>query len=274
MEKLPDYSSKRFLIADDEPFMLGLIERMLKECKATQIVKVADGATALKAIRDDLSQVDCIICDCNMKPVNGLQLLQGVRFGINPRIPRDQAFVMVTGHGDTEVVKSALMLDVNGYLVKPVALDKLVQTLERVFAKPLEAKDPEYYRALKLAKVHTLDAPLQPGQEAQKKPSAWVIMGNSAQRKDAAALRAKIKDFSVTHATRDGEAEVKIKNRRECDLAELKDGMVLAEDVFAEEGQILLRHGTTLTAGMISRLRELAVETDTRNFVWIGELAK
>ena len=274
MDKLPDYSNKRFLIADDEPFMLGLIERMLKECKATHIVKVADGAQAMKAIRDDMSQVDCIISDCNMKPVNGLQLLQGVRFGVNPRIPRDQAFVMVTGHGDTDVVKSALMLDVNGYLVKPVALDKLAQTLERVFAKQLEVKDPEYYRALKLAKIHTLDAHLESNTEVPKTPSAWVIMHNAAQRKNIESIRAKVKDFAVSHATRDGEEEVKIKNRRECDLAELKNGMILAEDVFAEEGRILLRRGTTLNPGMIDRLRELAVETETRSYVWIGDLAQ
>ena len=82
MENMPDYSSKRFLIVDDEVFMLSLIERTLKECKAGMILKASDGGAALRAIRDEFTQVDCIISDYNMKPINGLQLLQGTRVGI------------------------------------------------------------------------------------------------------------------------------------------------------------------------------------------------
>ena len=75
----------RILIADDEPFMLGIIERYLKDCNAGVIMKAMDGGTALRTIKDNFTQVDCIISDFNMKPINGLQLLQGVRMGVNYR---------------------------------------------------------------------------------------------------------------------------------------------------------------------------------------------
>src|SRR3954465_12289427 len=110
MEKLPDFSSKRFLIVDDETFMLGTIERMLKQCHAGLIMKAADGGQALRAVKDNFTQVDCIIADFNMKPINGLQLLQGVRMGVNAKIPREQTFIMLTGHADTDVVKAAIAL--------------------------------------------------------------------------------------------------------------------------------------------------------------------
>jgi two-component system, chemotaxis family, chemotaxis protein CheY len=270
MDKLPDYSSKNFLIVDDEPFMLSLIDRMLKQCGATHITKAAEGLSGLKTIKDSFTQADCIISDCNMKPVNGLQFLQAVRTGLNPKIPREQAFLMVTGQGDTDVVRTAMMLDVNGYLVKPVALDKLVQAIERAFRKPIEVKEPDYYRAIKLAKLHTLD--LEGSEDSPGSKAPWTIIPKGGLKQNTAALKEKIAAFKATHATRDGEQEVKIKNRRQSSLTDVVEGAILAEDIL-DDGQTLLRRGTYLTHDMIERLRELAVESQTRDYIWIGELA-
>ncbi len=143
-----DYAKRKFLIVDDQDFMLGLLERILKQFNAGGIIKATDGASALRSIKDDLSQVDCIISDFDMKPVNGLQLLQAVRMGVNPRIPRDQSFIMLTSHGESDVVKIALTLDVNGYLVKPVAPNKLSENLDRIFKKPVQVRDAAYYKAV------------------------------------------------------------------------------------------------------------------------------
>jgi YesN/AraC family two-component response regulator len=266
MEKLPDYSTKRFLIVDDEVFMLGLIERMLKECKAGVIMKANDGGQALRAIKDNFTQVDCIISDFNMKPVNGLQLLQGVRLGVNAKIPREQAFIMLTGHGESDVVKTAIALDVSGYVVKPVALDKLVETIDKVFKKPLDIKDAEYYRSIKLPKVPSLNE-----DAAAKKSRAWTVMAHGPFRRDS-PIKQKLEQLKRDHATQDGVEEVKIKNKRECAINELLDGQILAQDIEAEEGVVLLRRGTYLTKDMIGRLREIAAETNPNQTVLIGEL--
>ncbi|MGE4064128.1 MAG: response regulator [Rhodospirillaceae bacterium] len=266
MDKLPDYSSKRFLVVDDEQFMIGLIERMLKECKAGVIMKANDGGSALRSIKDNFTQVDVIIADYNMRPLNGLQLLQGVRMGVNPKVPREQAFVMLTGHSESDVVKSALALDVNGYVVKPVALEKLVDTLEKVFKRPLEPKDPEYYRNVKVPKVASL------GDNVPEKIKPWTILHTKPFRSEA-DLKKKIEAMKRDHATLDGDKEVKIKNRRECEISELLEGQILAQDIEAEEGVILLRRGTYLSKDMIQRLRELASETNPKQSIMVGELA-
>lgn len=267
MEKLPDYSTKKFLLVDDETFMLGLVERMLKECKAGVIMKANDGGTALRSIKDNFTQVDCIISDYNMKPINGLQLLQGVRLGVNPKIPREQPFVMLTGHGETDVVKTAIALDVSGYVVKPVALDKLVQTVDKVFLRPLEVKDPEYYRNIKIPQVPSL------GEEPGARLKPWTVLSQSPFRNDS-QIKVKLEQLKREHATRDGVEEVKITNRRQCAVNELLEGQLLAHDIEAEEGVILLRRGTFLSKEMIARLREVAAETNPDQIVWVGELAK
>jgi YesN/AraC family two-component response regulator len=267
MEKMPDYSSRRFLVVDDEPFMLSLIERMLRDCHAGLIMKAADGGAALKSIKDNFTQVDCIIADFNMEPVNGLQLLRGVRMGVNPKIPREQPFIMLTGNGETEVVKAALALDVHGYIVKPVAADKLVQTIDKVLKRPLEAKEAEYYRSVKVPKA--LDAF---GDQADASGKGWTVMPKRIILRPEA--KQKIEQFQRETATQDGVAEeVKIKNRRECTVNELLEGQILAQDVETDEGVVLLRRGTYLTKGMIARLRELAAETKPQQEVWVGEIA-
>ncbi|MBL8642590.1 MAG: response regulator [Rhodospirillaceae bacterium] len=268
MDKPPDYSSKRFLIVDDETFMLGLIDRMLKQCNAGLIVKASDGGAALRSVKDNFTQVDCIISDCNMKPVNGLQLLQGIRMGVNPRIPREQPFIMLTGHGETDLVKAAIALDVNGYVVKPVAFEKLVHTIDKVLKRPGEVKDADYYRAIKIPKIQSAF-----GQDQETKSVPWTLLPRSSPFRSQSALKEKIEQFKIEHATQDGVTEVKMKNKRECPINELLEGQILAQDIEAEEGVTLLRKGTRLSKGMITRLRELAGETQADQAVWIGELA-
>jgi len=100
-----------------------------------------------------------------------------------------------------------------------------------------------------------------------------VILPKQGPSSGSAVLKEKIERFRVENATRDGEQDVKIKNRRQCDLGELKPDMILAEDIEGEEGNVLLRKGTLLTANMVTRLRELAIESHSRTFIWIGDLA-
>lgn len=266
MEKMPDYSSKRFLIVDDEPFMLSLIERMLKDCKAGTIMKASDGGAALKSIKDNFTQVDCIISDFNMKPINGLQLLQAVRVGVNPKIPREQPFIMVTGHGESDVVKTAIALDVHGYVVKPVSPEKLIETIEKVFKRQLDVKDPEYYRTIKIPKAQNI------GEDAKSKAKAWTVLAAGPFRKES-PIHKKLEELKRVHATRDGIEEVKLRNQRDCAVNELRDGQILAQDIEAEEGVVLLRRGTYLTTDMIARLREIAAETNPNQSVLVGELA-
>lgn len=267
MSKHPDYSSKSFLIVDDEPFMLSMIDRILKQFKTGTIIKATDGGSGLKAIKDNFTQVDCIISDCNMTPINGLQFLKGVRMGVNPRIPREQPFIMLTGHGETDLVKTAMQLDVNGYIVKPVSPDKLAETIDRVLGKSTDIKEPEYYKAISVPKVQS--AFTESPSDAKR---AWVLLPGDKPFKTSAALKEKIKKFQEEHATRDGEKDVKMKNKRQCEVSELVENQILAQDIEAEDGVILLRKGTHLSASMITRLRELYVEAGANQGVWVGDI--
>jgi DNA-binding NtrC family response regulator len=139
----PNLNGRHFLIVDDEPHMLEVIADILRHFGATNVERAGGVEAALAKCGPN--GFDCIISDFNMKPENGLQFLQSIRQGKRSRLPRDQRFVLITGHGEIEVVKSAKQLDVSAYLVKPVAMDMIIKTLARVFAQEIALKPPEAY---------------------------------------------------------------------------------------------------------------------------------
>ena len=64
-----------------EEFMRTLVVRMLKQFNGKDILTASDGASAVQALAKQVKPVDCIICDFNMDPVNGLMLLKAIRSG-------------------------------------------------------------------------------------------------------------------------------------------------------------------------------------------------
>ncbi len=138
MTETPNFENRHFLVVDDEEFMARTIMRMLKACNAASAIHVQNGSQAMYVRGPDGNAPDCVICDFNMQNVNGLQLLQGIRCGISPYLPRSQPFIMVTGH--------------SGYAVKPVAQAKLAASINKALSQPVTLKPPEVYKAVKLPK--------------------------------------------------------------------------------------------------------------------------
>jgi two-component system, chemotaxis family, chemotaxis protein CheY len=144
-----DFATKRFLVVDDMPEMIETVVRMLKHYGASDFFR---SATAEEALAIAASQkIDCIISDFNMAPLTGLQLLSRIRTGAQSGVPRDQRFILLTGHGEADVVRSAMALDASGYVVKPVSLKMLVQAVERAFSRPMTLKAVSAYQAVKLS---------------------------------------------------------------------------------------------------------------------------
>ena len=74
---------------------------------------------------------DLIVCDIDMKPVSGLQFLAQLRASseaANPRAP----VVFLTNHTESEIVKQAMALGVNGFVVKPPSFAALKERVDRL----------------------------------------------------------------------------------------------------------------------------------------------
>jgi CheY-like chemotaxis protein len=144
-----DFSAKRFLVVDDMPEMTETVIRMLKHHGASQFFRSTNVEESLAIVAREKG-LDCIISDFNMAPQTGLQFLSIIRTGAKAGIPREQKFVLLTGHGEADVVRTAMALDVNGYVVKPVSLKMLIQTVERALSRTVPLKPASAYQAVKL----------------------------------------------------------------------------------------------------------------------------
>ncbi len=262
-----DFSARRFLVVDDEPFMLSLVERMLKQCRAGEIVRATNAPAAFALLRDAAPPIDCVVADCNMPGVNGLQLLQAIRAGQVPNVPRAQPFILLTGHGDESLVKTAIALDVSGYVVKPASFGKLAQTVVHAVTKPVTARDASYYERLAVPRIGIAgeDDPPEPTE-----PFAWVVMPPTIIHATHREAPKSAAGHAPTPPAQPADG-VRSANRRQCALGELREGMVLAEDIYGGQNVLLLKRGTQLSRRLIDRLCDQANKAPPS--VWIEDLA-
>lgn len=127
-------AGKHFLVVDDHSYMIDVICEILRHYAAEDPARASSVEQAMRNCGG--THFDCIICDFNMKPINGIQWLQAIRAGKCREVPREQAFLLLTGHGDIDVVKAAKALDVSAYVVKPVAPDTFMKAITRALGAP------------------------------------------------------------------------------------------------------------------------------------------
>jgi two-component system chemotaxis response regulator CheY len=262
---LVPFSDLRVLLVDDKPFIRSLVNSMLLKAGVRHIAQAASGEDAIKELRKAGGRVDCIISDFNMQPVNGLQLLQSIRADQVPGTSAEICFILLTGSGDSETVNLAIALDVHGYLVKPVSQEALLTGIEKALQRRIRFQGPRTYLAipgLEAAKAH--------GAEPARSPPWVTWLTNQAERRAQweERLRAASPDDRPRGETA-GQALV-FKRTQSLSVTEIPAGSVLAEDIHAPEGRLLLGAGTVLKASMLSRLRELAAESGEEMKLVIG----
>jgi len=266
-EKLADFSDHGFLIADDKAFLRDMIQSMLKRCRARKIEHASNGAEAMKVLADVPETIDCVLCDWNMEPVDGLEVLRSIRAGRVHNTPRDLRVIMLTGHADEHVVRTALAMDTNGYVVKPVSMIKLVDAVNRAFAKAPSLKPATAYETIGIMDLPG-GAPAMPA----KRIPPWVLW--SAMRKGERPKWAE----RLEHIRRDApkqpahqkDEKRPVVNAKRIDLDSIPAGRVLAEDIFSEEGHLLLASGTVLTDSLLGRLRELVDDSAVKAQLMVG----
>jgi len=107
---------------------MALAERLqLRDLDARAVY---NGEQALHTIHDDVP--DVILLDLKMPGMDGLEVLRRVKRA-HPQIE----VVMLTGHGSEKDAEMAERLGAFGYLLKPLAIDEILQTLTQAYKHKL-----------------------------------------------------------------------------------------------------------------------------------------
>jgi two-component system nitrogen regulation response regulator GlnG len=125
----PTATDARILVADDEPAMRWLLERLLRQA-GHAVTVVEDGPAALEAAASP-EPFDVAFLDIRMPGLDGLEVLSRLR-AASP----DTAVIVMTAHGSVRAAVEAMQRGAYDYLAKPFDNDEALLLV----ARAVEAK--------------------------------------------------------------------------------------------------------------------------------------
>jgi two-component system, OmpR family, response regulator len=262
-----DFSKMVFLVVDDKPFYRDMAHQAVMRGKAKDVKHAGSVETAIQLLNRLGQGIDCVIVDWDIAPEGGLELLRKIRTKALAKTPPRTPVVILTGKPDSAAVMAAKKLDVNGFAVAPLSIEKLVKTIGNAIVRTWTLQDPTVYAAVP-AVTPTLAEPEKP--KGVGGP-ARVVMKNEQGAEGANAQQRASHGTVATAAAGKHFREAELKNVHMCLLNNVKAGAILARDLHDKSGQLLLKSGTELKATLISRLNDVAGGHGESYHVWVGE---
>ncbi|MGY6662241.1 MAG: response regulator [Glycocaulis sp.] len=127
------FTKLRVLLVDDNAAMRGLVRAVLGAFGCDNVFEAADVKRALGIL--SVEQIDVIITDWKMSPVDGLAMVRHLRNpekSSNPFIP----IVMLTAYAEPSRVREARDAGVTEFLVKPFSAEQLYKRLQVIVNRP------------------------------------------------------------------------------------------------------------------------------------------
>ncbi len=131
------------LVVEDSPFIRSLLINSLKILGVGKVTTKDHGGEAIEFIKQvaidpmkaGLMNIDLIISNWDMSPVDGMMLLRWVRR--HKDLPdRFIPFVMVTAYSEPERVTEARDMGVNEFLTKPFTINSIAEKMTSIILQP------------------------------------------------------------------------------------------------------------------------------------------
>ena len=125
---MPIDHSLRVLVVDDFATMVHIVRKLLSQLGFDNVEDARDGEAALAKLQR--RKYDLVICDWNMEPMTGYDLLLKVRADRNLA---ETPFIMITAESKPDHVIAARKAGVSNYIVKPFTADVLKAKIDAIF---------------------------------------------------------------------------------------------------------------------------------------------
>jgi two-component system chemotaxis response regulator CheY len=176
------------LVLDDDPNMRSLVAGALLSSGCRDVLRSGVARDALRLFASH--KIDLVICDWSMEPMSGLDFLRELR---RPERAQKVPVIMLTANSEPLDIALASKLNISGWLVKPIALPKLLERIGTVLSlsnqpAPSEAelaaeveRQAEHYRARLVDELRDLDDALAGLQKIRAgATTAWVVASDRA----------------------------------------------------------------------------------------------
>lgn len=120
----------KILVVEDEEIERKALVALLKEHFQGSLVvyNAANGMKALEILKDE--DVQIIVCDINLPGINGLETI-----GFAKKINKDIVSLVLTSYNYFEYAKEAIKLGVEDFILKPVSIEKMCNTIYQIINK-------------------------------------------------------------------------------------------------------------------------------------------
>ena len=141
----------KILIVDDEPLAREALFAKINQCGGEvtyEVIEAGDGNSALRKIETE--RPDLVLADIQMPGLSGIELVKETR-----RLGLEVDFVFVSGYAEFEYARAALATGVHRYLLKPVVVEELRETLTEIVNRKT-ARDRLEKEAQKLTRYQSV----------------------------------------------------------------------------------------------------------------------
>lgn len=144
---------KRVLIVDDEPSItFAMVEGLGKLGRGYIFETAVNGQEALNKVRENT--YDLIITDYMMPGMSGITLVQNIR-----KVAPTAQIIMMTAYGSTGLQEVVGSLKLDGYIDKPVRIEKIREIVKAALGQTNQGEDP--YRSGKRQLGEDIRLPIQ-----------------------------------------------------------------------------------------------------------------
>jgi two-component system, sensor histidine kinase and response regulator len=118
------------LVVDDSLIAQDILKTMLISM-SLDVTTVYSGEEALKKLEDREDFYDLVLLDWRLPGMNGLETARQIRTRLHPR--KNPKIFLVTAYGREELMRQAEVLELDGFLIKPISESLLFNTIMEVF---------------------------------------------------------------------------------------------------------------------------------------------
>lgn len=208
------------LLVEDEDFQRDIYGEILEKMGLGQVHVAQDVEMALQFLNE--YTYDLVITDIELGGRTGLDLVKLIRTRQTPASEATRV-ILLTSHGEQDVVFSAISLDINGFLKKPATPRALQEAIQLALAEEFKPQSPIVYQAL-------------------------IDQQDTGSRMSASIMRSEDTTSPGAHAA----------GGERVSLFSLKAGMVLAETLYTRDGIMVLSKKHVLTPSIINRLMDIS----------------
>ena len=116
----------RLLLVDDEIGYLEVLSKRLTR-RGYKVTTASSGTEAIRALRQ--WEFDLAVVDLKMEDMDGIEVLK-----VFKKMDPSLKVIMLTGHGSERAARDGITQGAFDYLIKPVGLKRLIETISAALA--------------------------------------------------------------------------------------------------------------------------------------------